>query len=177
MALTAFSMPMANAQLRSLACPGDSVTLDKGIAANTQVCVRIYSMVSKRPGSAVFWNIQPWGNKDLGSRTNGVCFTLNGPTFELRAGSVSERTQFFTWENDPGPWKSWTVDESTIRESNDIDPCRPICLQTLAPKLPHGADPKRCAYDCDHNARNGEWKLVCNGVMFDGKAGKPKPAR
>lgn len=181
---------MADEPAKVIGCPGENMTLSSGVNVSETVCLKFYSELTGAPATATFWNIGLLGNSDLGTHTGSVCFDLSGPKYELRAGSISDSTAFYIFVNNTEVWQKFTLPKSVANRlvqhpidivpnstPHKIDPCRPLCTQTDPPPLPKGLKhPKECGYDCYTQGRFGSWELVCNGMIYDKKTGKPKPA-
>lgn len=170
-----------------IGCPGQTFTLRKHRDPNNnlRICVKAYGERDRTPVSVEVWTINPVGNSSWPKQTGSFCYWGSKPQAEFRIGAFDKPALVY--------WNEWPTAEGfqpTITEEQQLaklivppvpvgpngspvtrlDPCRPECEQTPAPRMSATAERRACLWTC---GATGQWHQVCPKLgSIDPKTGR-----
>ncbi|MGY3690548.1 hypothetical protein ACVIGA_000628 [Bradyrhizobium sp. USDA 3240] len=167
------------------ACKDNVLTLATGYNIQQVICLRMFQTMTGAPANAAVWYIDGLGGINHLPDVRGArCYSMTAPVWELRVGAFSTTTFSYVWVfaydrreqargGDPSP------PAAAAPPIPQVDPCLPDCLKVAPPPLTDVQRKAGYSYTCYWQGNGGysRWELLSpNGMIFDRKTGRPKPA-
>ena len=167
------------------ACKDNVLTLATGANIQQVICLRMFQTMTGAPANAAVWYIDGLGGINHLPDVRGArCYSMTAPVWELRVGAFSTTTFSYVWvfaydRREQARGGEPTPPAAVAPPIPQFDPCEPDCLKVSPPPLTDEQRKAGYRYTCYWQGNGGysRWELVSpNGMIFDRKTGRPKPA-